>query len=296
MQIQHIVCPVDFSEASRHAMEHASMLARWYQASITALHVYIPVPNAAAELARSGAGPGPLLDEYWRVHVHAELDKLVAPAQRAGIACECIAMAGSIVESILETAAAHEGSIIVMGTHGAGGLQHLILGSVTEKVLRKSSAPVMVIPPHAVGGDPPYRRILCPVDFGDPSLAALDIATSVAKESGAAITLLHVLESPSMDEPIVSRSFNVPEFTRKRDQEARARLDEMIPDVLRDTYIPAIAHGKPYREILRVAADERADLIVMGVHGRNALEIMLFGSTTNQVVRRAVCPVMTLRA
>jgi nucleotide-binding universal stress UspA family protein len=296
MKIQHIICPVDFSDASRHAIDHATMLARWYAASISILHVYTPVPVAATELARSGAGPGPLLDEYWRVHVRAELDKLVAPAVAAGIECESIATSGSIVDAILETAAAYEGSVIVMGTHGTGGIQHLILGSVTEKVLRKASSPVMVIPPLSAGGIPPYKRILCPIDFSDPSLVALDVATSLAKESGAKITLLHVLESPSMDEPIVNRSFNVPEFTLLRDKDARKRLDEMIPDVLRDTYEPAIAHGKPYREILRASVDERADLIVMGVHGRNALEIMLFGSTTNQVVRRATCPVMTLRA
>ena len=296
MKIQHIVCPVDFSEPSRHAIDHAVMLARWYAASITVLHVYLSVPAAATELVRGGAGPGPLLDEYWRVHVRAELDKIIAPAIADGISCDSIAESGSIVDSILETADELEGSVIVMGTHGVGGLQHLILGSVTEKVLRKAACPVMIIPPLAVGGVPPYRRILCPIDFSDPSLAALDAATSLAKESGATISLLHVLESPSMDEPIVNRSFNVPEFTLLRDRDARARLDEMVPDVLRDTYKPEIAHGKPYREILRVAVDEHADLIVMGVHGRNAIEIMLFGSTTNQVARRATCPVMTVRA
>jgi nucleotide-binding universal stress UspA family protein len=57
-----------------------------------------------------------------------------------------------------------------------------------------------------------------------------------------------------------------------------------------------MAHGKAYREILGVATEENVDLIVMGVHGRNALDLMLFGSTTNQVVRRATCPVLTLRA
>jgi nucleotide-binding universal stress UspA family protein len=58
---------------------------------------------------------------------------------------------------------------------------------------------------------------------------------------------------------------------------------------------PLVVHGKPYIEILRVAATARADLIVMGVHGRNAADVMLFGSTTNQIVRRATCPVLTLR-
>ena len=70
-----------------------------------------------------------------------------------------------------------------------------------------------------------------------------------------------------------------------------------MPDSVRTWCRPVtrIAHGKAYREILGVATEDSADLIVMGVHGRNALDLMLFGSTTNQVVRRATCPVLTLR-
>ena len=59
--------------------------------------------------------------------------------------------------------------------------------------------------------------------------------------------------------------------------------------------VPRLRHGKSYVEILRVASEQRADLIVMGVHGRNGLDMALFGSTTNQVVRQATCPVLTLR-
>ena len=76
-----------------------------------------------------------------------------------------------------------------------------------------------------------------------------------------------------------------------------AKLEGLVPESIRDWCRPTtrVAHGKAYREILGTATEDSADLIVMGVHGRNALDLMLFGSTTNQVVRRATCPVLSVR-
>jgi nucleotide-binding universal stress UspA family protein len=70
-----------------------------------------------------------------------------------------------------------------------------------------------------------------------------------------------------------------------------------VTDDIRQWCTPStmVGYGKPYREIVDVAAKEQMDLIVMGVRGRNSLDLTLFGSTTNQVVRRAPCPVLTLR-
>jgi len=74
-------------------------------------------------------------------------------------------------------------------------------------------------------------------------------------------------------------------------------LNALAPDAAHHSSAPnpMIRHGKPYAEILRLAAEETVDLIVMGVHGRNVIDLTLFGSTTNQVVRLATCPVLTLR-
>ena len=89
----------------------------------------------------------------------------------------------------------------------------------------------------------------------------------------------------------------MPEFRREDQRWAIDELQALVPEAARDWCRPTtrVSHGKAYREILGVAAEERADLIVMGVHGRNPLDLMLFGSTTNQVVRRATCPVLTVR-
>ena len=299
--ITRILCPVDFSEASSHAIDHATAIARWYKASITALHVYdptlMPVPGLPPGKDRL---PEPVLNR-----VQAEVAACFEGAKRLGVGVDVQITTGRPASDILECAMALAANLIVMGTHGASGFEHLVLGSVTERVLRKAPCPVLTVPPHARATSKlPFRRLLCPVDFSDSSLAALDLALSLAQESDAALTLLHVIEWPWV-EPPPPRWEDLPreqaaaltEYRRYLVSGASDRLKALVPDRARDRCGPAprIAHGKSYAEILRVATEESADLIVMGIHGRNAVDLVLFGSTTNHVVRGATCPVLTLR-
>jgi nucleotide-binding universal stress UspA family protein len=175
----------------------------------------------------------------------------------------------------------------------------MMVGSVTEKVLRKAPCPVLTVPPRVYATSQlPFNRLLCPVDFSEASVAATRVAIALAEEADGKIVLMHVLEGPEEDEPRANRPFSVPEYRHLREQEAGAQLAALIPSNARQWCEPAgrLAHGKPYREILKIADAEAIDLIVMGVHGRNPIDLALFGSTTNHVVRRARCPVLTLRA
>jgi nucleotide-binding universal stress UspA family protein len=144
---------------------------------------------------------------------------------------------------------------------------------------------------------PPYRRILCPVDFSAASDRALRYAVSLAEEAKAKLTVLHVLEWFPEQDIREHRHFDVPEYRRFLEEDARRRLAKAVPAEARAWCEPAelVGCGKAYREILRVAAEEKSDAIVMGVHGRGALDVLLFGSTANQVVRHATCPVLTVR-
>jgi nucleotide-binding universal stress UspA family protein len=164
----------------------------------------------------------------------------------------------------------------------------------------------MTVPPRAATASAlPFKEILCPIDFADSSLAALTWAWSLAEDSGAAVTLLHVIEWP-WDEPPAPRFEDMPaheadklrEFRHSLETTWQARLDGLIPANLRERSRSrsVIVHGKAHRQVLATAEAQHADLIVMGVHGRDAVDLVLFGSTTNQVVRRASCPVLTIRA
>lgn len=298
IEIKRILCPVDFSDASRHAIEHAVVIAGWYKSRITALYVHNPIflPSAGLELA-GYRGDSELEDAGFK-QAQGELAAFVQPAVAAGVGVDERIESGPPAAEIIDLAAALPADLLVIGTHGAGGFEHLILGSVTEKVLRRAGCPVLTVPPRVrTTSRLPFKRLLCPIDFSDPSLAALQFAFSLAQESDAELTILHVLEWPIEEEPLVTRPFTVPEYRRYREEDATARLEQLVPSEVRDWCRPItrLGHGKAYREILGIATEDSADLIVMGVHGRNALDLMLFGSTTNQVVRRATCPVLTLR-
>jgi nucleotide-binding universal stress UspA family protein len=297
ISINRILCPVDFSDASRVALEHAAALARWYDALLTALHVVPLVPTTLTfPPAISAATMEPVSPEFLR----DELRRFVAPVAET-VPVDTVVVSGEPARAVIEKAWALESDLLVLGTHGRSGFERFVLGSVTEKVLRRATCPVLTVPPavadRPTAGRPPYKRILCPVDFSATADRALRYACSLAEEAKARLTVLHVLEWFPDQEIREHRHFDVPEYRRFLEEDARRRLADAIPEDARTWCEPAekVGCGKAWREILRVAADETSDAIVMGVHGRGAFDLALFGSTTNHVVRQAHCPVLTVR-
>ena len=298
LDVQRILCPIDFSDTSRHAFAHAVTVGQWYGARITALHVVRPMIAVSPGLWSTGP-----MSEIWpgqpnQQELEAQARTWLAAEPGTRLETDVIIDDGRPATSILEHAASLSAGLIVMGTHGRGGFERLLLGSVAEKVLRRATCPVMTVPPPAVTTSKlPFARLLCAVDFSDSSISALQFAFSLAQESNAHLTLVHVFESPS-DEEFAKRALATSEFYRQWETDTRQRLDALIPQDVRTwcTPEPILAYGKAYQQILKLAATEQSDLIVMGVQGRIAFDLMLFGSTTNQVVRRASCPVLTLRS
>jgi len=297
VEIRHILCPIDFSHTARHALEHAIAVSKWYESQVTALHVIHPMFLYPPTILFAEFPKSQLPTAAERRSLEEQLRAWLEPAGRAGVKTDVLVDDGNPAPRILDHASRLQCDLVVMGTHGLGGFERFILGSVAERVLRKASCPVLTVPPAVVAAARvPYTRLLCCVDFSESSLEALRFAVSVAKESDAHLTILHVLDWPADDGLLVER-FDTPEFRRLAEEQARARLDALVTDDVRVWCKPAtkIGHGKPYRQILEVADREGSDLIVIGVRGRNPLDLTLFGSTTNHVVRRASCPVLTLR-
>jgi nucleotide-binding universal stress UspA family protein len=296
VSIRRILCPIDFSSTSRDAIEHAVAIAKWYESSITALHVIHPsvLPPPPILFAEpSDETPTPARHQALKQELRCWLE----PAVRAGVTTEALVDEGPPAVRILDYASALQADLIVMGTHGLSGFERFMVGSVAERVLRKAACPVMTVPPAAgSAAKVPYIRLLCPVDFSESSLEALRFAFSLAQESDAHVTILHVFDWPSDDDLLVER-FDAPAFRALVETQARERLEGLVTDDVRVWCKPEtrVGYGKPYREILTAAEAEAADLIVMGVRGRNPLDLTLFGSTTNHVVRSARCPVLTLK-
>ena len=141
-------------------------------------------------------------------------------------------------------------------------------------------------------------KILFPTDFSDHSNHAFTYALSFAKEYRAKLVLLHVVE----DVQYLANAymFDVPMMPSYSDmEESRSKeLDEFIEREVADSGVnveKSIRHGRPFVEIIQAAREEEADLIVIATHGRGGLEHVLFGSTAEKVVRKAPCPVLSIR-
>jgi nucleotide-binding universal stress UspA family protein len=297
IDVNHILCPVDLSEPSRDALRQAGMLARWYGSKITVLEVlWETVPPVPPLPYGPTSAPTPAEQ---RDAMAEELRRFVESSRVGGVEIAAKVLDGPVVSRIVQEASQLPADLVVMGTHGATGFERLVLGSVTEKVLRKAPCPVLTVPPAAPGAlEPvPFKTILCAVDFSPPSLAGLKFAFSLAEESGGRLIALYVIDwsigHPLPDDRELDRAALGRHLEEEAQRELSAALTVGAPDAFEVRQV--IATGKPHEEILRVAGEQHADVIVMGVHGRGAISLAFFGSTANQVVRAAACPVLTVR-
>jgi nucleotide-binding universal stress UspA family protein len=295
IEIDRILCPVDFSEFSGPALQLAVRLGNWFGARVEVLHV-LSVPSLAVP---AGLGPAyvPSVGALEREEATQALADLVAPFTGA-VPIETKVLEGDAWRVIQEEAEALPAGLLVIGTHGRSGFEHLLLGSVTEKVLRRSPCPVLTVGHEAVSApsDPLFRRILCATALTQASEHTLDVALSLGAENQARITLLHVMETLPGDAGS-GLYFSVPDALRSDlVVEARAQLRRAVPDAARSLcgVSERVESGSPWKGILRVAKEMDADLIVMGAHTGGAVGRMFFGSTASHVVRAARCPVLVI--
>ncbi len=291
--LHHVLCPVDLSEFSAHALRHAAALAQWYEADLTALSVHsrfltpmTPWPTSSVIESEAAAG-----DQMLRTFV----SDTAAPLEPRVVTSD-----GAVVPEILRVALALPADLIVMGTHGLSGFERLLLGSVTEKVLRKAPCPVLTVPRGAteeVARVVAFKTIVCGIDFSEASTHALDYALSLAQEAAGRLVLVHALEWFDDDQPWLTLNLDVQGLRVNAQQAALEQLDALVPARARTWCDPEfhVVTGKAHRAVLKVASDQNADLIVLGVHGRGALDLAVFGSTSQHVVRAATCPVLTVR-
>jgi nucleotide-binding universal stress UspA family protein len=243
---------------------------------------YIPYGGSAVELFES------VRDE-----AREKLRDFAKAHTRDGVQPECLLYEGTVPDGILSCAKAQEVNLVVLGTHGLKELDPVTLGSVAEKVLRKAPCPVLVIPqprrdvvaPEGAAGSVQLRRVIFCTDFSDPARRALDYALSVAAEYDAELTLLHVLE-------------DIPSSARIEEAIATAtkQLAKMIPpEGVESAKIKTLVRiGRAYQQIIELSLEIQADLLVMAVRGRNALDLAVFGSTTYRVIQLGSCPVLAV--
>jgi universal stress protein A len=152
-----------------------------------------------------------------------------------------------------------------------------------------------VLLPHAAGDSTVWsiRTILCATDLSDSSWRVLDLAAALARDQGARLVVLHVPVPPPFVRPgELAKILRQPGGYRR---ELEEQLHRFRPPGLGGRIDYRLEEGDPAVEILRAAEDAGCDLIVMGTHGRTGLDHLLMGSVAEKVVRRACCPVLTVR-
>lgn len=291
MQFKYILCPVDFSDFSVTAYQYALSIAEYYKARLVALHVVelwkYPFADYAAHEA-DYAKFSRAMNEGGEV----KLRRFVSEHSPGALQPELVVHQGNAPNCILSFAQKQNTEIIVMGTHGRRGFDRLVLGSTTDRVMRKSACPVLVVsdPAHkalCTGPDGHHRlsRILYCTDFSHNSERARGYAISLAAEYGAELTLLHVAEKVP---DLAKAEAMIAEHTRK--------LDKLVLETERKNLNVklVVKCGKPYEEIVRHATEVQASLIIMTTRGGETLDRAVFGSTTYRVIQLGPCPVLAV--
>lgn len=283
MKINKILVPVDFSEFSDRAVKAAIQLAQKFQAQITLLHVVTLFHEDVEEEKR--------LKNYEK-RIQGKLKDHKSEATKKGIGVESVLLRGfSASDKVLEYIDQNKFDLVVMGSHGRTGIKHLLQGSVSERVVRLSSIPVLTIHHSEKKFSP--KTILVPIDFSKFSKIVVNRGKYWAELFDAKVIFLHVVEQvvhPAFYAASIESMFQI-------DRNLKERTTKKLKEFTGKSGISAeylVAEGKAYHEIVECANEKNVDLIVIATRGLTGLDYFLMGSTAERVVRMAECSVLTV--
>jgi nucleotide-binding universal stress UspA family protein len=269
-------------------------IAKWYDATLHVMHVMPPLTPSLES---------PIADASRRLAWRSLSEAVTRCNERGVILTTEVVESADPTDRIIEQAEAIDADLVVTGSHGRTGVKRLLKGSVVEPLLHRCRRPVLVIPAGLnrtrLQGEVSFKRILCAVDFSAQSLAALAFALSLAEEADAHLTLLNVIDvPPEFAVPLEPPDFDIDRARAEAEADRLLRLRALIPEHARDycTVETAVLEGGVSRQILRMAEHQEDDLVVIGVHGRNALDLAVFGSNAKDLVVHAHCPVLIVPA
>ncbi len=283
--IDSILIPTDGSEGAHAGARRGIALASRTDAEV---HVLSVVESRASPLDLDDATLSAL-----EVEAEAAVESIAQTAREhdEDLAVTTTVTSGTPFQTIREYARRHEIDVVAMGTTGRTGLDRVLLGSVTENVLRTARTPVLAVPPNAgdiTADDVAFERLLLPTDGSDGAAIAVEWGTELAKGLESTVdTLYSVDPSPFSG---IQEPDEIYDALERRGEEAI----ETVRDRARDAGVSisaSIASGSPASVILTYASDNDVDLIVMGTHGRTGIGQWFLGSVTENVVRQADVPV-----
>jgi nucleotide-binding universal stress UspA family protein len=283
---RNVLVTTDLSPRSNCALAWGQAIARHYGSTLYVTHVISPLETAL------------MPPEYWgstqeAIEEAATRDMACLDGGLCGIRHKLLLQHGEVGESIASDIQAFGVDLLVMCTHGRDGFGRLLLGSITEEAFRRAPCPVLILGPKVAApasAEPALEHILFATKFGPESLAAAHYALSLAREFGAGLTLLHVMNEENFEEPAD------PQVVLRTHTD---RLHKIIPADAQRGKEPQylVQFGNAAEQILSVAEEKKAGLIVMGAKTASHPDVAahLASSVVHNVVAFATCPVLAVR-
>lgn len=278
-----IVVATDLADTD-YLVPHAIAQAKASRSTLTFVHIIEPGDGAPTE-----TGSLPYLSPV-KTHGQARLalEAVTCKVREQGVECRAVVRHGFAIEKIAEIVQETGAGRLIAGTHSRHGIKKMVLGSMAQRLLTNSNIPVCIIGPHAhaPASLEPLRTILHPVSLSGAYQQSAMLALELARYSKAQLVLLHVFD-PDLESAIgPGRTVTLP----------YSPLESLLPN---DGLLPPVQKketvGRVIPEILRVADEIHADLIVLGVHAESFLWAPQGGSTAYGIIASATCPVLTLK-
>jgi|UniRef100_A0A7C5AM07 nucleotide-binding universal stress UspA family protein len=280
LPLKTLLACTDESPASQGVLRAALDLGRACRAQVCLLYVMELLPFMEYGQPDALGFPPPLIQDYQEVRESAlrlQLKKREEIAAQEGVQLQGrLQVGGPVYAEILAVAEELRPDLIIMGRRGMSGLERLLVGSVTARVIGHTGVMVLVVPRNAVLG---FDRMLLAYDGSSASEAAAEVALKIAQQTGGQLNLITVCHEDL--EPAKAKA-----LARDLAEEARRRQVELI------TLTP---HGRPERSIIEVAIHREPQLIILGSHGRTGLKRLLLGSVAERVIGQAPCPVLVVK-
>ena len=281
LRIKGILAATDFSEQATLALRIAARLTKQFHSRLHVLHVESPQAYAP--------GAGTVLQALEALDIKAAHERLheyaIAIPEVRCTKHEEMVLPGPVVEAIYEATETKGIDLVVLGSHGRSGLSKVFLGSVAEAAVRGLPCPVLVIGPHCLQPFHRLKSILLATDFSSESTPAAKCSISIARETGATLTVAHVVPGHMQKEDLLGIA---------QWQHTAEEMRQLIP---RNSLLPHQVHfeiltGIAAEEILALADQKRAGLIVIGTNESAAFADHAGRATLSSVIRGAHCPVL----
>jgi nucleotide-binding universal stress UspA family protein len=296
VNFNNILCATDLSDLSTIAISSGVALAKEFNAKLFVCHIvdlsttaaYGDIIFAPLELQNKTIG-----------YTHEQLERIM---QNQTIEWKPLVTAGHPPDEISKFVAMHQVDLVVSATHGRSGLKRFFLGSVTERLMRILPCPLLIVRSpedvEAPAGESSlgFKKILVGCDFSSFSDLAFQYGLSLAQDFESELHLVHVMETPIYKDVLMLGGCQGVSTEKSIYDQLNEKMSQMIPEesVVWCQPKTVLLAGRPYEEIIKYSLLNSIDLIVLGIRGRNLIEVLMTGSTTDRVSRQGPCPVLSV--